>query len=74
MDATVSSEAREKEILQMLQAEYRYWAELDEGEHENMVLASMIAMGALANVVAAIQMGLSAEEYRTRIQTQRRSV
>lgn len=66
------AQAREWQIVAMLKAEYDYWARLDEGASAQMASASMIAMGALSNVLAGILLGLSPAEYIQRIETQRR--
>lgn len=60
-------EVREQ-FIQLLQAEFGYWAGLeDDWTDPLMIRATMIGMGAIANVMAAVAMGTSSEAYRESI-------
>lgn len=56
--------ANKEDLMDMLLAEYTYWRGVDNPKTMDFAMG---AMGALSNVVAAVALDLSAEEFKKRI-------
>ncbi len=60
-------EKAREEIIELLQAEWGYWAGLEQFTEPVWIRATMLAMGSMSNVLAGIMLKTTPAEYREAI-------